>query len=110
MKKSHTLPSMMVKMTAVVSFLLLLNGWAAGQCSGNLLSNPGFESNMNSWNNLSGGSIVTDAHNGSKALKVCGTTNGPDYRIIQAVPHTGRNNLRPKCLCQKSSGAARPST
>jgi hypothetical protein len=57
---------------------------SGGTCVGNLLQNSGFENNLTNWTGT-GGTIVTDASAGTKALKVCGGGNSIKQSMT-AVP------------------------
>ncbi|MCC6724097.1 MAG: hypothetical protein IT258_06265 [Saprospiraceae bacterium] len=72
-------------------------------CTGNLFINSGFESNLTSWNNLGTASIVTDAHNGTKSLKVCG--NNGDSRVIQAFPVSPGQSLNLSFWAKKTGAS-----
>ncbi len=68
-----------------LSGLFLFYFTAHSQCTGNLLTNPGFESGLTGWTTVGNVSITTDAHSGTKAANVSGSGFAS---IGQALPAT----------------------
>lgn len=56
----------------------------AQNCTGNLLTNPGFEDGFQDWGILNNAVLSTDANTGAKAVKIAAGSN----RINQAFPAT----------------------
>ncbi len=70
---------------AALAGLFLFYFGANAQCTGNLLTNPGFESGLTGWTTVGNVSITTDAHSGTKAA----TVSGSGFASIgQALPAT----------------------
>jgi hypothetical protein len=59
-----------------------------GGCTGNLLTNNGFESSFASWENPNGATIVTDAQAGTKAMSLCVAGAGRVYQFKTATAGT----------------------
>jgi HYR domain/GEVED domain/Secretion system C-terminal sorting domain len=89
--------------TATCSFTVNVSAQNTnGGCAGNLLQNPGFESNLTNWDG-SGGQIATapDVSAGSKSLKLCTTgdvarqtllaTAGKTYSLSWKIKTAGPN-------------------
>jgi hypothetical protein len=55
---------------------------AAQECPGNLLQNPGFENNLNSWSSWGTVGTSSDSRSGGKAANITGGNSG----ITQAIP------------------------
>ena len=66
---SHGINFLNIIITVILLFAL--TGTAFGQCSNNLLTNPGFENGLTGWNVLGSVEITFDAHSGTKAAKFC---------------------------------------
>ncbi len=75
-------PSILRLMQAALVASFFTNALTAQNCTGNLLQNPGFESGLTGWEG--GGTIVADAHSGTKALSVC-TPGQPIRQTVAAV-------------------------
>ena len=57
-------------------------------CSGNLIQNSGFESDLASWNNWGNTVVSTSSNSGSKAASVCGIQGGAGNSIAGVVGAT----------------------
>ncbi|MBK8565469.1 MAG: T9SS type A sorting domain-containing protein [Saprospiraceae bacterium] len=72
--------------------LATLLGWllfqftANSQCTGNLLTNPGFESGLTGWTTVGNISISSDAHSGSKGAKGTGSSYMSVGQALLATP------------------------
>lgn len=71
----------------------------AQTCTGNLLTNPGFESGLGDWNTE--GTVTTDAgsYSGTKAVKICGSNS----RVFQTKSAVAGKNYTLKALCKEAS-------
>ncbi|MCC6724400.1 MAG: carbohydrate binding domain-containing protein, partial [Saprospiraceae bacterium] len=79
------LPSSLSRFAGIVLLVLCYANLVAQTCTGNLLTNPGFENNLNNWNPQGNVTAITSAHSGTKAARLGGT----GYASIgQAFPTT----------------------
>ncbi len=78
-------PSKFPPFLAAICCLLFSQNNTAQNCTGNLLQNPGFESGLTNWDG--GGEVTTDAHSGTKALKIC-PDQVPPRQTFAATPGT----------------------
>ena len=64
-------------------------GAAAQSCTGNLVTNPGFENGLTGWN-TDGGNVtfINTANSGTKAARVGGTGYGSVGFILPTTPGT----------------------
>jgi hypothetical protein len=70
-------------------FLLLRSANLIAQtCTGNLLTNPGFENNLNNWNPQGNVTAITSAHSGTKAARLGGTGYASIGQAFPAAPGT----------------------
>jgi uncharacterized repeat protein (TIGR01451 family) len=72
-------------------------------CTGNLLTNSGFESGFSGWDNPNGGTIVTDVQAGTGAMSLC-TVAGTN-RIYQTKTATAGTAYTFKAFCKKTGAA-----
>jgi hypothetical protein len=73
-----------------------------GGCTGNLLTNNGFESSFASWENPDAATIVTDAQAGTKAVSICNAGSG---RVYQFKTATAGTNYTFKAFAKKTGTA-----
>ncbi len=71
---------------ATCSFNITVTQVTGTTCTNNLLSNPGFEDGFASWLNLGGGSISSNAYEGSSSVSVVASG---ESRVIQSVAIEG---------------------
>jgi hypothetical protein len=87
---------------AICSFTVTVTQNGGGGCTGNLLTNNGFESDFASWNNPDGATIVTDAQSGTKAMSLCTATSSRVYQFKTAIAGT---TYTFKAFCKKTGTA-----
>jgi GEVED domain/HYR domain/SprB repeat len=89
--------------TTTCSFTITVtSSTGGGGCTGNLLTNNGFESSFDNWENPNGATIVTDAQTGTKAMSLCPAGAG---RVYQFKTATAGTNYTFKAFCKKTGTA-----
>ena len=79
---SHVTFSFLKVFIAIVFSTIVFCGTGIAQCPDNLLTNPGFENDLQGWSTTGNITITSDAHTGSSAVEAC----GPPASISQVYP------------------------
>jgi hypothetical protein len=87
---------------ATCNFTIAVTQGTSGACTGNLLTNNGFESSFANWENPNGATIVTDAQAGTKAMSLCVAGTGRVYQFKTAMAGT---TYTFKAFCKKTGTA-----
>ncbi len=85
---NEQLSSTLSRFVGIISLLFCSANLIAQTCTGNLLTNPGFENGLTGWNTTGDVTISTSAHSGTKAAKVGGTGYGSVGFILPATAGT----------------------
>ncbi|MCU0347464.1 MAG: carbohydrate binding domain-containing protein, partial [Saprospiraceae bacterium] len=84
------LPSSLSRFAGIILLVFCFANLVAQTCTGNLLTNPGFENGLTGWNTDGGNVTITStAHSGTKAATVGGTGYGSIGFILPTTP--GKN-------------------
>ncbi len=90
-------PSPSPTFTDHYSFLIKLNENGAyllpppATCTGNLLTNPGFENGLANWSQFGSATVANSGNSGTKSVQLC-PVQGGDNRVLQGIgisPNTG---------------------
>jgi subtilase family serine protease len=87
-KLKQTMKRHFTLLLAGIMACLSLTSSLAQTCTGNLLTNPGFENGLTGWSTAGDVTISTSAHSGTKAAKVGGTGYGSVGYILPTTPGT----------------------
>ncbi|MBK8565470.1 MAG: carbohydrate binding domain-containing protein [Saprospiraceae bacterium] len=72
-------------------------------CTGNLLSNPGFESGLTGWTTVGTVTVTTDVHSGSKAVAGGGTgytSAGQALAVVPGTSYTASAWIKGNCVLE----------